>query len=244
MRLALTAGELPPRSLLKRTDFYSSGFLTEGEALPFGRLVGPVTPLQVPTRDPRGNATLFTQVALVAPAGATYQVGDSLLVVDATQQLEGYGRIVEPRGMVRVVSISDGTPIGQVVAAYGEIVPDLSVLPAEKFNDPGPVRAEPVSQGIQATIIGWPGRRELRGSPGVVLFLDKGKRDGVAAGDVFEIRRAPGQQRNGMITISEVMATVQVVHVREQTATIRVTGVQSPDVPLGTHAFQVAKLPS
>jgi hypothetical protein len=47
-----------------------------------------------------------------------------------------------------------------------------------------------------------------------------------------------------MITVNDVMATVQVVHVRERTSTIRVTGVGSPDVPRGTHAFQVAKLPS
>jgi hypothetical protein len=47
-----------------------------------------------------------------------------------------------------------------------------------------------------------------------------------------------------MITVNDVMATVQVVHVRERTSTIRVTGVGSPDVPRGTHAFQIAKLPS
>ncbi len=100
-----------------------------------------------------------------------------------------------------------------------------------------------VSDGLESSVIGWPGRRELKGA-GVVLFLDKGKRDGVAPGDVFEIRRAAGRQRDGMITTSDVMATVQVVHVRERTATVRVVGVASPDVPLGTHAFQVAKLPS
>lgn len=244
MRIALTAGDFPQRSALRVTDFYSSGFLTEGENLPFGHLVGPVMPLQIPTRDPRGNATLFTRVALLPPPGASYQVGDSLLVVDATQQLEGYGRIVQPRGMARVVSISQGAAIAEIVAAYGEIIPDLSVLPAEKFTDPGPVRPEAVSDGVQASVIGWPGHRELRGSPGVVMFLDKGKRDGVSAGDVFEIRRDAGMHRDGMITVNDVMATVQVVHVRERTSTIRVVGVASPDVPRGTHAFQVAKLPS
>jgi hypothetical protein len=105
------------------------------------------------------------------------------------------------------------------------------------------VRPAAVSDGIQSSVIGWPGRRELKGS-GIVLFLDKGKRDGVGLGDVFEIRRAPGRQRDGMFTVAEVMATAQVVHVRERTATVRVLGVSSPDVPPGTHAFQIAKLPS
>jgi LysM repeat protein len=243
VRIALTAGELPARSPVHRSDFLSSGFLTEGEELPFGRLIGPVTPPQIPTQDPRGAATLYTKVALTPPAGATYQVGDTLLLVDASRLLEGYGRIVEPRGLARVVSESEGTPIAEVVAAYGEILPDQSVLPAEKFPDLGTVRPAAVSDGIQASVIGWPGRRELKGS-GIVLFLDKGKSDGVALGDMFEVRRTPGRQRNGMVTIAEVMATVQVVHVRERTATVRVLGVSSPDVPRGTHAFQVAKLPS
>ena len=243
VRIALTAGELPARSPVHRSDFLSSGFLTEGEELPFGRLIGPVTPPQIPTQDPRGAATLYTKVALTPPAGATYQVGDTLLLVDASRLLEGYGRIVEPRGLARVVSESEGTPIAEVVAAYSEILPDQSVLPAEKFPDLGTVRPAAVSDGIQASVIGWPGRRELKGS-GIVLFLDKGKSDGVALGDMFEVRRTPGRQRNGMVTIAEVMATVQVVHVRERTATVRVLGVSSPDVPRGTHAFQVAKLPS
>jgi LysM repeat protein len=243
LKLSLTAGELPPRSTLKSNDFYASGFLTEGEELPFGRMVGPVTPLQIPTRDPRGAATLYTRVALVPPAGASYQVGDTLLVVDASRRLEGYGRIVEPRGLVRVVALSEGTPIAEVVAVYGEVLPDQLVLPAEKFTDPGAVRAVAVSGGVESSVIGWPGRRELKGA-GVVLFLDKGKRDGVAPGDVFEIRRVAERRRDGMITTNDVMATVQVVHVRERTATVRVQGVASPDVPRGSQAFQVAKLPS
>lgn len=242
-RLTLTAGELPPKSPLRSWDFHSAGFLTEGEEMPFGRMVGPVIPPQIPTRDPRGAATLYTTIAVTPPAGASYQVGDTLLVVNTSAMLQGYGRIVEPRGLARVVSESEGIPIAEVIAVYGEILPDQAVLPAEKFPDPGPVRPEPVSDGLQAAVIGWPGRRELKGS-GIVLFIDKGRSDGVGLGDMFEIRRAAGRHRDGAVTIADVMATAQVVHVREHTATVRIVGVSSPDVPRGTHAFQVAKLPS
>ena len=40
------------------------------------------------------------------------------------------------------------------------------------------------------------------------------------------------------------MATVQVVHVGERTSTARVVRVVQPDIPAGTEARQVAKLPS
>jgi LysM repeat protein len=243
VRRVLTAGEeqaLPP---LRRNDFYSSGFLTENDRLPFGRVDGPVTPSQIPTNEPRSTTTLYTKIAVDPPAGATYQVGDSLLLASVRAQLEGYGRVVEPRGLARVVQISEGTPIAEVVAVYGEILPDQATLPAEKFADPGVVEPVPVADGVAASVIGWPGRRELKGS-GVVLFLDKGKSEGVAPGDVFEVRRVPGRHRDGSVTIAEVMATLQVVHVREHSATTRVVGVASPDIPRGSRAVQVAKLPS
>jgi hypothetical protein len=39
------------------------------------------------------------------------------------------------------------------------------------------------------------------------------------------------------------MATLQVVHVRERSATARLLNVISPDMPSGLEARQVAKLP-
>jgi hypothetical protein len=91
--------------------------------------------------------------------------------------------------------------------------------------------------------VGWPGRREIKGA-GIVLFIDKGRNAGVAPGDVFELRRRPGRARDGYVNVDELMATLQIVHVRERSATARVLTVVSPDVPPGTRALQVAKLPS
>jgi hypothetical protein len=75
-----------------------------------------------------------------------------------------------------------------------------------------------------------------------VVFLDKGRKDGVAPGDLFEIRRRPERLSDGTIRVDEVMATLQVVHVRERSATARLLNVISPDIEPGTEARQVAKL--
>jgi len=40
------------------------------------------------------------------------------------------------------------------------------------------------------------------------------------------------------------MATMQVVHVRDHSSTARLINILSPDIPTGTDARQVAKLPS
>ncbi|HEX2451054.1 MAG TPA: LysM domain-containing protein [Gemmatimonadales bacterium] len=238
----IAATEERPIHPLTRYEFHSSGFLTENERLAFGRIVGPVTPSQIPATG-RGELTLYTRVALEPPAGASYQVGDSLLVADISQQIEDWGRVVRPTGLARVVEISQGNPIAEMVAVYGEVLRGQVVIPAERFTDPGAVRPVAVADGIEAEVVGWPGRRVLKGA-GIVLFLDKGRNSGVAPGDVFELRRRPGRTRDGYINVDELMATLQIVHVRERSATARVLTVVSPDIAPGTRALQVAKLPS
>jgi hypothetical protein len=77
----------------------------------------------------------------------------------------------------------------------------------------------------------------------MVVFINKGREDGVAPGDLFEIRRRPERADDGMIRVNELMATLQIVHVRERTATGVLLSVVSPDIPPGTDVMQVAKLP-
>ena len=111
------------------------------------------------------------------------------------------------------------------------------------FTGAGSERAVPVEQGIAAHLLGGPARQELK-APQMVVFLDKGRRDGVATGDIFEIRRTPEELSDGSIRVDEVMATMQVVHVRERTATARLLQIISPDITIGATVRQVAKLPS
>jgi len=238
----IAATDERPVRPLKPYDFHAAGFLTEGERLVFGRVIGSVTPAQIPASG-RGSITMYSRVALEAPEGASYQVGDSLLIADVSKRMEDWGRVVKPTGLARVVEISQGRPIAEMVAVYGEVLRGQALLPAEKFADPGTVRPVAVADGVEAEVVGWPGRRELKGA-GIVLFIDKGRNAGVAPGDLFELRRQPGRSRDGYVNVDELMATLQIVHVRERSATARVLNVVSPDIAAGTRALQVAKLPS
>ena len=53
----------------------------------------------------------------------------------------------------------------------------------------------------------------------MVVFINKGRQDGVSPGDIFEMRRRPGRTSDGLIRVNELMATMQIVHVRDHTAT-------------------------
>jgi hypothetical protein len=227
----------------RRSEFYSSGFLTEEQALPFGRVLGTVTPLQIEEVTSRSTAQRFDRVAIVPPAGGKYQVGDTLLAVVVEREIERYGRVVVPTGLLRVVDVSRPENLAEVIASYGPVRDRQRVLPAEKFTSPGNVRPVPISDGVRGTVLGHRDRQPLTG-PQDVLFLDKGRKDGVALGDMFELRQAPRARPEAATVVNEVMATVQVVHVGEHTATARVVSVVQPDVRAGTEARQIAKLPS
>ncbi len=226
----------------RRSEFYSSGFLTENEKLPYGKMLGPVAPPQIRAMAQNSNALPYATVAVSAPKGATYQVGDSLLVVQIGREVPRYGEVIIPSGVIQVTDTSDGKYVASVIAVYGTIRAGQRVLPVEKFGDPGTAKAVPVSDGVRATLLGGSGRQDLK-APQMVVFLDKGRKDGVAPGDLFEIRRQPERLSDGTIRIDEVMATLQVVHVRERTATARLLNIISPDIEPGTKVRQVAKLP-
>jgi hypothetical protein len=232
-----------PYRALRRSEFYSSGFLTEKQKLPFGTMLGPVTPQQVRAASVNANAMPFSTIAIEAPRGATYQIGDTLLVASLGPEIESYGQVVMPTGLIRVVDTVQGRYVANVVATYGPIRNGQRVLPAEKFTPSGEAHAVPVTEGVRATFIGGPGRQDLK-APQMVVFLNKGREDGVATGDLFEIRRRAERLPDGRQLINEVMATLQIVHVRDHTATGRLINILSPDIPPGTDARQVAKLPS
>jgi LysM repeat protein len=242
MQETLKAYTDQPYRALRRSEFYSSGFLTENQKLPFGKVLGPVTPPQIRALARNTNAMPHAIVAVSAPKGASYQVGDTLLVVQIGREVRHYGDVVLPTGMIQVTDTADGKYLASVIAVYGPIRGGQKVLPLEKFGESGSAQAKPLSGGVRATFLGGAGRQDLK-APQMVVFLDKGRKDGVAPGDLFEVRRQPERLSDGTIRIDEVMATLQVVHVRERSATARLLNVISPDIPPGTEARQVAKLP-
>ncbi|MEP7325065.1 MAG: LysM peptidoglycan-binding domain-containing protein [Gemmatimonadota bacterium] len=232
-----------PYRPLRRSEFYSSGFLSEEQKLPLGNFRGPVSPSQIATSTSSASVALYSHVALTPPAGGSYQVGDSLLVVRIDRRIDHFGDVIVPTGMVRVIDVSRPENVAEIVAVYGPIRAGQQTLLVEKFNDPGHVRPVPISDGVEAAYLESRDRQVLKG-PQDVIFLNKGKLDGVSPGDLFEMHRVPAARPDGSSTTPEVLGTLQVVRVGDHHATARVLNVVYPDVPPGTPARQVAKLPS
>jgi hypothetical protein len=190
-----------------------------------------------------GVAKLYTDLAVSPPKGASYEIGDTLMTVEKGPNVSGYGFMVLPTGVGVVKRIDEGRPILTITQIYWSIYPGQWLLPLEKFPGNTKARAVPITDGITAKVLGWP-RVEYIKLPQGYLYIDKGRADGVALGDLWEVRRAPGGISNsGTVLTSENMAWVQIVNVREHSATALITNVKFAMFGVGTPVVQVAKLP-
>ena len=228
---------------LRPGEFYSSGFLTEGVTLPFGQLVGAVTPQQIRNLSERASVTLNTVVGVRPPTDGNYAVGDSLLVGIRGPEYAGHGVAVVPTGLIVVTGMSHGQYLAEVVAVFGPMRNGQFVLPAERFSEGPSQRAVALENGVVGEVIGGRDLKELK-HPQNVIFINLGRNDGLRAGDVMEVRRRPEARTRSADLVDELMATGQVVRVGERTATVLLLSVVSPDIAPGTPVRHVARLPN
>jgi LysM repeat protein len=228
---------------LRPSEFHGAGFLTEDQKLPFGRIVARVQPMQITSITNAGHTKLMGELEVSPPKGVTYEIGDTLLVVARESVIDDYGEALRPMGALVVQRLDAGRPIARAVFLYDAVFPGQWLLPLEKFPGATKARAVPLDGGVEAKILGWQGRQDLK-LPQKYLFIDKGKTDGVALGDIFEVRsRSGGYAQDGTARTDLLLATLQVVNVRDRSATAIVLNVSNANVRPGDRARQVAKLP-
>ncbi len=227
---------------VSRGEFLSAGYLTGDREDSLGTLLGPTSPEQSLSAAGRVTLQRFTPIALVPPAGVTYGVGDSVLIVEQREAPIGYGHLIVPTGVARVTGQDGAMAMAQIVAVYGPIRRGQFIAPMPHYEDPGRVETQPVSDGIEGRIVMAREPHELR-TPQQVLYIDVGREAGVRLGDVFEARGHPDQPtENGVVPVDAPMATLKVVQVSDRTAAVKVMSIVAPHLNPGARVHQVAKL--
>jgi LysM repeat protein len=241
VRDVLRAYANQPYRPVRRGEFYSAGFLTEEEDLPFGRVIGNTAVPAIPRLTDVTTATTFDQIAVQPPARASYHVGDSLLIVRIDRTIEGWGGVVVPLGIARVTDVQRRQVLAQVVTQFGRIHDGHLALPLEPFKDPGQVRPTPVADGLQARVIA---ARDVHVVAGMqqIIFLDRGREEGVSPGDVFEVVR-PAAGLPGTAS-EQVQAVVEIVHTRAHSSSGLVLNIEHPNLVPGLPARLIRKMPS
>ncbi|UCF40245.1 MAG: LysM peptidoglycan-binding domain-containing protein [Gemmatimonadota bacterium] len=197
---------------IRRGEFYAAGFLTENQDLPWGKVLGAVGKQTLRNLQASSSALLYSEIEVEAPSGGTYQAGDSLLIAVVTRDVSGYGRIVHPSGVAVVTEPTDKGALAQVILQFGHIADGQRALPLEPFLDPGAVVPVPVENGMDGRILA---KRDLGPLPQQqdIMFIDRGRNDGVALGDVFAVIRS----RAGGAA-PDTVGYLQIVHRRDRTS--------------------------
>jgi len=228
---------------VRRGEFYSAGFLTEGEKLPWASVVGNTAKPSIPVlANPQSAvATTFQEIAILPPSQASYHIGDSLLVARLDRDVNPWGSVVVPVGVARVTSLQQKQVLATIIMQFGRIRGGTVALPLEPFKDPGEVRPADVDQGLQGHLIEMRDQHVLA-TVQQVVFLDKGRADGVTLGDVFEAYR-PASGEVGARS-EEVRVQLLVAHTREHTSSAIVIGMSNPQVIPGMPVRLIKKMPS
>jgi LysM repeat protein len=230
-----------PYRPVRRGEFYAAGWLTEDEQLPWGKVLGATASPSIPRVTQTTSALVGNEIAVEPPRDASYHVGDSLLLVRLDRELVSWGHVVVPVGIARVTSVQERQVLAQVVTQYARVRDGRLAIPLEPFKDPGHVRPAPVALGLEARIIAQRDLHEIVNSS-EQLFIDKGRAEGVVAGDIFEVYQ-PASSNVGEGS-EQVRVTMMIIHTREHSATGLVLNLTHPTVPAGMPARLIRKMPS
>jgi hypothetical protein len=226
---------------VRRGEFYAAGFLSERERLPWGGVLGATAVPAIPRLTEHTTAIVFEEIAVRRPGNASYHVGDSLLIARLDRDLPAWGDVVVPLGVARVTEVQRRQLLAEVVMQFGRIRDGTLAMPLEPFKDPGAVRPVPVERGLEARVIAHRDPHPIMNTQ-QVMFLDKGRAEGVVLGDLFEIYRPASTQLGG--ASEQQLVVVQIVHTRQHSCSGLVLGITHPHVPPGTPARLIRKMPS
>ncbi len=238
---ALKAYSEQPYRPVRNGEVYSAAFLTEGREMAFGEAIGPSS---VALSTPGGTAVtaLGTAISVRPPEGGSYRVGDTLVVAEVRSGPRDWGEVVVPTGLVVVTGHAEHQALAGVVAIYGFMRGGQAVFPAAPISNPGEVRPVAVDEGPEGAMIAPLTERELMMTGGH-LFSDLGQRDGIRIGDFVELRSGARNDDERPESTTELMATGQVVHVSQNSSTIKLTNVLNPALRPGAAVVRVATLP-
>ena len=232
-----------PYRPLRAGEFYAAGFFSEEERLPWGRVLGATATPAIHRLTDRTSATTFEEIAVRPPRNASYHVGDSLLVARIDRGLEfgRWGDVIVPVGIARVTSIEEEQVLAQVVMQFDRIHEGQLAMALEPFRNPGEVRPTPVEKGMTGRLLAPRDPHAIAGAQ-QYYFIDKGRRDGVSLGDVFEVFQ-PAQGYAGAAS-EEVRAVMMIVHTREKSATGLLIQIVNPAIDRGMPVRLIKKMPS
>jgi hypothetical protein len=170
--------------------------------------------------------------------------GDLMLVVSLGRKIPGYGRIIEPTGVVRVDSLMSNTMLGMITHQFGALTTGDLVIPMDSF--PGNLigRAMPLPSGPEGEILDFLVTQPIYGTQDVG-FVSVGAESGVKVGDevvAWLPTRRPERDRDERLPPQQI-SRMLVMRVSGRSATVRVIQVENSALRAGLPVRVVARMP-
>lgn len=196
--------------------------------------------------DPKMRAQLHDELFVVPPVGSAAAEGDRYVTFDLGPDIERFGQVVIPTGVVRVTRAprSGEAAVVEVERMFTEVTTLQRLMPydssvASLYDRPQPAAGS-----------GWSRVRYLHNEPFLpalqhYVVLDATSREGVKLGDefmLFEPRHA-SDTPGGLAEPEVMIAKGQAVKVTSYGTTIMITGEKHPKIQPGTLARRTATMP-
>lgn len=175
----------------------------------------------------------FDRLYLSYGRGNRPRQGDMLLVVTIGRKVGlGFGRVIEPTGVVRVDSLMGTTMVAMVTHQFGALRTGDLVIPMDSFPD---MMGEPVSvDGPSGGIIDFQQQEPLYGTHDRA-FISLGSAAGVRTGDELVAllpSRRPERMRDERLPPRPI-ARLLVIRTTERTSTVRVISIEEAALSAG-----------
>jgi hypothetical protein len=221
-----------------RSVFHSAAWLSlEGEG-PFA--LGRVTALEGADAARVARTTLqpFDLVEVTLSDPGSVAIGDRLLAFHSIDRVRGFGRIMLPTGVLRVLRVEERGALARVETSFTRFELGHSVTTMREFPLSPGVHPLPVEADLTAPIFAFAERKEIY-LPGDQAFIELGRSDGVSVGDEFV---GVAGERAGWEGSS--VATFKVIRVGERVSTVRISGIETPTaVRRGLELIRTRRMP-
>ncbi|HWV56259.1 MAG TPA: hypothetical protein VNZ57_02210 [Longimicrobiales bacterium] len=232
--------ELEAPILVSRDERIAAPWIADPERLPvIGRFAHAVDPGAADRRIGAG-AMRYEEVYFAYAGDYRPEIGDRLLLADVGRRVSAYGRIVEPRAVATVVSLTGQTMRVRLTDQFGPVLESVVALPIgqdETIRGYG----DSLLGGPVAQVIAFAEASSLYG-PAARAFVNLGTDDGVQVGDEFTAFLPPQRGEQGRVE-SEAVATLRVIRADPRVSTVRVVSLAHPILDVGMPVVLTRKAP-
>jgi hypothetical protein len=252
--------ERKPLPVVAPKQAFYGGFLTDERPADRGFIIGWVTDKEYVG----SQFTTFATVYIDAGRNDNVKVGDKYAIfrydraVKHPRTGKSLGQLVNILGVLQVKEVQDRTATAQVITSVSPITVGDRIKPYEEVIVPKDVSPLPTSESVNGYIVERRDPSVEINSTFFTVYIDLGVANGIMPGDVFEIYHrdpatghqkpiratVPGRKGEPLPLPDEVVGKLQVLAVRNTTATAFLSASETANIKVGDPIRLIKKVPA